>query len=424
MHLCRNNIIGICLILLLGLSQGKEQKEMKYNSKSGVPFFYYDAITYPVVSRDSVKLEILIKVPFDAVQFLKRGSQFIGEYEISVLVLDENEVQAASKIWRQKLVTESFQETSSREHFDVNKVVFTVQPSKLRLTIGVLDLDTKKSSYRKKNIDLKDFYKNPITLSNINIIEKEITDETGKSVEIASAQGTVTTTAPTFSITFDVLSDGGEGQISYKILDPDEKVVLQGEMEENFQKGISHKKLTIPKDKLSYSKYKLQIAVKVGKHKTQRERSFQLRWVGMSSVIDNLDDAIEQLRYIADNREIREMSKANPKTKKNLFMKFWKKRDPSPNTDTNELMNEYYKRIRYANEHFSGFLEGWKTDMGMIFVLFGPPNDIERHPFEIQTKPYEIWYYYDINRTFVFVDETGFGDYRLITPYYDIRGMY
>ena len=110
------------------------------------------------------------------------------------------------------------------------------------------------------------------------------------------------------------------------------------------------------------------------------------------------------------------------KEKKEKFIKFWKQRDPSPATTENEIMNEYYKRIRYSNEHFSGFMDGWKTDMGMVFILFGPPNDIERHPFEIQSKPYEIWYYYEINRTFVFVDETGFGDYRLLTPYYE--GIY
>jgi hypothetical protein len=62
--------------------------------------------------------------------------------------------------------------------------------------------------------------------------------------------------------------------------------------------------------------------------------------------------------------------------------------------------------------------------MGMIFILFGPPSNIERHPFEIDYKPYEIWYYYELNREFVFVDETGFGEYRLVSPIYDLHGIY
>ena len=48
------------------------------------------------------------------------------------------------------------------------------------------------------------------------------------------------------------------------------------------------------------------------------------------------------------------------------------------------------------------------------------PNNIERHPFDIDAKPYEIWTYYEQNREFVFVDATGFGDYRLQNPMWDL----
>jgi hypothetical protein len=57
--------------------------------------------------------------------------------------------------------------------------------------------------------------------------------------------------------------------------------------------------------------------------------------------------------------------------------------------------------------------------MGMVYVIFGEPSNIERHPYDMDQKPYEIWDYYDINRQFVFLDNTGFGDYRLITPIWD-----
>lgn len=56
--------------------------------------------------------------------------------------------------------------------------------------------------------------------------------------------------------------------------------------------------------------------------------------------------------------------------------------------------------------------------MGMVFIILGTPSNIDRHPFELDSKPYEIWHYYEINRQYVFVDYTGFGDYRLVTPFY------
>ncbi len=54
----------------------------------------------------------------------------------------------------------------------------------------------------------------------------------------------------------------------------------------------------------------------------------------------------------------------------------------------------------------------------MVFIILGSPDNIDRHPFEYDSKPYEVWQYYDLNHSFVFVDETGFGDYRLTTPLY------
>jgi hypothetical protein len=54
----------------------------------------------------------------------------------------------------------------------------------------------------------------------------------------------------------------------------------------------------------------------------------------------------------------------------------------------------------------------------MVFIILGSPNNVDRHPFALESKPYEVWQYYELNRTFIFVDETGFGDYRLVTPMY------
>ena len=85
-------------------------------------------------------------------------------------------------------------------------------------------------------------------------------------------------------------------------------------------------------------------------------------------------------------------------------------------------MDEYYARVEYAKKNFQSFLEGWRTDRGMVYIRFGPPQNVERHPFDSDNKQYEIWYYYNQNREFIFVDETGFGDYRLRYPETDLWG--
>jgi len=120
---------------------------------------------------------------------------------------------------------------------------------------------------------------------------------------------------------------------------------------------------------------------------------------------------------VASSREINKISRGDREERKQKFLNFWKSKDPTPGTDKNELMIEYYRRVYFANRNFSEGREGWKTDRGRIYIIYGPPDNVDRHPFELNTKPYVVWHYYTINKTFYFVDETGFGDYRLVNPY-------
>jgi len=292
------------------------------------------------------------------------------------------------------------------------------------LTIGIMDLETKKSSFRKKTLKLKNFYDKRLTISKLFIVDKIIRKDSTTVEFVPSVENVVSDDKPFFYIGFVILSDGGQGEIQYEIRDMANRLVQERTYKKEFKKGSAQELIKLSRKDLGFNRYKLNLKVSIGNEEVTRSLVFKVRWYGMTKFIDNLDEAIEQLRYIASPKVLREMKKGTEKEKKEKFLKFWAAMDPSPGTERNELMEEYYKRVKYANEHFSGFLPGWKTDMGMIFILFGPPNDVEKHPFEINTKPYEIWYYYDINRTFVFVDETGFGDYRLISPLYDIPGVY
>src|SRR5690349_8037627 len=110
---------------------------------------------------------------------------------------------------------------------------------------------------------------------------------------------------------------------------------------------------------------------------------------------------------------------------------FWKRRDPTPDTEENEYKEELYRRIAYANEHYASGIPGWKTDRGMIYIKYGPPDEIDSHPSggsyerpmeegggQTSTYPFEDWRYRyldgigsDIN--IEFVDTTMTGEYHM-----------
>jgi GWxTD domain-containing protein len=137
---------------------------------------------------------------------------------------------------------------------------------------------------------------------------------------------------------------------------------------------------------------------------------------GMSE--EELDKEFRIARYIATTDEQNRYKQLKgAEAKRKFLIEFWRKRDPDLSTPVNEMKREYFRRVEYANKHFSiGKKEGWMTDRGRVYIMYGPPDEYERYPSEGDTKPYEIWYYHNIEGgvEFVFIDKTGFSDYILV----------
>ncbi len=139
-------------------------------------------------------------------------------------------------------------------------------------------------------------------------------------------------------------------------------------------------------------------------------------YAGMSEA--ELDKEFAVARYVAMPDEVNKYKRLKGEDAKRKFLsEFWKKRDPDKSTPINEFKIEYFRRVEYANQQFTiGSKEGWRTDRGRVYIMYGAPDEIERHPSEVDSKPYEIWYYHNIEGgvEFVFVDKAGFSDYILV----------
>ncbi len=134
---------------------------------------------------------------------------------------------------------------------------------------------------------------------------------------------------------------------------------------------------------------------------------------------EELDNMFLMSKYIATQQEIEKWGRLNNEESKQKYLyEFWNARDNDPSTPENSFKRNYFDRVEYAKKNFSDLLnkQGWKSDRGRIYVTYGRPTEIERHPNETDTKPYEIWYYEDMEGKvqFVFADLGGFNDYRLI----------
>jgi GWxTD domain-containing protein len=131
----------------------------------------------------------------------------------------------------------------------------------------------------------------------------------------------------------------------------------------------------------------------------------------------------EDVAYIITNEERAAFKNLQTNEEREHFIEqFWLRRDPTPGTPANEFKEEHYRRIAYANQHFTDptALAGWKTDRGRIYITFGPPDEIESHLSggPAHTFPYEQWMYRLIagigNNVIVeFVDPNRNGEYHM-----------
>jgi GWxTD domain-containing protein len=75
----------------------------------------------------------------------------------------------------------------------------------------------------------------------------------------------------------------------------------------------------------------------------------------------------------------------------------------------------FEQRCSEAEKYSSPYKEGWRTDRGRVYIIYGPPDDIDAVLFQGEQVPYEIWYYYGRgNERFVFADRNGTGDYEQV----------
>ncbi len=131
--------------------------------------------------------------------------------------------------------------------------------------------------------------------------------------------------------------------------------------------------------------------------------------------MEDIQKSLDLLLHLASSRERSLLESLDEQGKKNFVRRFWMDRDTDHSTPGNPYRVEMIRRYDYASEHFSGHSPGWLSDRGRVYIIYGPPREIQRNVSNPGTRDYEIWIYALEGETeFVFVDEHGYGEYRLV----------
>ena len=367
-------------------------------------------------SQDSILVKMYLFIPLKTFQFVKKNNEFFSGYEAQIVVMTKTGELIHKNTWSDSIHTQSYIETIRKTEtvtlftekiIPVNKyvvmaTVFDNNSREFHKISQDLELETSRISYINKPILLIEKPGNwgfsPGLIPSWNYFLYSAKDSVSLFISGLSNSNSCV-------LEWKILNKIGEEQVSGR-----NKIPVNSN---NFHHYI-HLPISIFSD-LSYT-----FTVRLVDEKKQDKKSVELvvSKPGISSFVTDIDIALDQMKYILTSEERNELKKSNNAEKEQLFKKFWNVRDPSGETLANELMDEYYMRVAYTIKQYSGFQDGWKTDMGMIYILFGPPDEKKRFSDYSSQKSFESWYYFTINKSFRFVDVNGFGDYQLETPHF------
>ena len=387
---------------------------------------FFDALSFaggPDVS--SSRIDFYVAVPYSALDFTHGGDGFTARYRVRLILNRSDKGGVYDTSWTRSIQTLEYDRTTGAiPAFEFFQQRVAVEPGEYSASLEVLDYGTNLTSSAKRTISVIDFPVYEFSLSGLMLVNKIRENESGHMISPLLTSN-VSLVKDWYFVFFEAynytLTDTFDLTALYRSRDGE--IVWSETWEKPISRGKSQQWLRLPVEGFGRGNYLVEI---FATHRgapgdtlaaAKRAISFQGTAERMPLSKAELNDKIKKLRYVANQREIDYIEDGGTfAEEKRRYAEFWNERDPSPGTPKNEAMLEYFRRIDHANKNFRSYVEGWLTDMGRVYIVYGPPDRIDRDPFATDGRPRETWEYYARRLSLLFVDQTGFGDFRLQTP--------
>jgi len=376
--------------------------------------------------RDSTRLDVYTALPYRLLQFASNGRDYVGSYQLTITVRDSTGMTVLREHVLERTLRTAEQLSPSSDRNDITQSLFTVPPGRYRIEARATDQLSNRQWRAQQMVMIPDWSRLPIGISGILLVSR-IEERNRRYVLTPYIGNDIGTLSDGFFAFFEVYTTPGRTlQIRARILDSAATVTATAwQTVRSDSTGTIQQFLRIvpPLERMPQGQYvvRVEVATDTASIQARAERTVELRYGVSSTIFADITRAIRQLRYIATQADIDSMlAKPTDAERRAAFEQFWKAHDPTPGTLRNEAFEEYYARIDYANRNFRSYTEGWLTDMGMVYIVLGEPSSVERRINPNDNRSIIIWTYTQLNRRYIFIDNTGFGDFRLSpsTPFF------
>jgi len=430
-----------------------------FDQTIGMPSYVFRTYEFAAAQPGKVRVEVFIGMVNDILQFVKISTEspaspltalneerdYRAQYEVNITIWDKQKNSIESRNWKRELVVKSFAETNDRKKLNREHAAFDLPPGEYDVALEITDRDTGKNLRERRPLKLTAPEEKQLQLSSIVFTKPVPVAMAAQRDSLLRHFAAITMSLPVAArpqaeATADNARDlvgaaayfeiygapaGEKLQLHYQLLDWRRQV--QAEWQETLtvsqtpvrhvvdfagkikQAGLHTFNLTVKRD--AAAKQKDVVAEGNFQIQISAEQNYAAR------VSDNKTLLYEPLRYIVKGAEYKRLVETSDATRDSLIAAFWRQRDPEPAATGNQLQEEFYRRVAFADMRFiaaSSTRAGWESDRGRIYIKYGPPREVHHQFAEQGASPYEIWLYPDLDLSFIFRDKSGSGDFELV----------
>ena len=386
--------LPILLLLLLIACTGVTRKSRldRYEERHSLQV----QVTQPV-DEEKVQVEAHIQVPNSYFIFIKEATHFTArvEFTLTVKKVDSDEL-VLHRSWKESFQVQYFEDTRDRGKSGRAKFSCNLSPDTYRIAVIIQDLDSKRKWQAEKEVTVE----YPELWSNLYMMIRH--DSLLVPVDVLAA-GKV----DTVFLVYSALAEDSPEQVYYRVKNytaaVDSGKIIVKKNEENSQRLVP---IELDASWLGEVTFELElegetqtVTVEISQKETAR-------------FLNNIDLSVKVMSLVFSHEEFQYLKDLPQDKQRDYLIKYWKEQDPTPDTPVNELMEEFFDRVDYANTYFGTLSTGWRSDQGRIYIKFGKPIQIDTSQPDTYGRVYQIWHY-PMGRQFIFLDD-GFGEYRLV----------
>jgi GWxTD domain-containing protein len=375
---------------------------------------------------------VTVEVPFRTLVFLKKEGYYDARYDAHIAVRPADQPHAAPTTYvvHGFATVKTYEETRRRDQKSRAWREIKLAPGTYAIDALLTIKNTSIGMRRSINLKVPDFLASGMAFGTpaVMSVPTTFTQAFAPWGEVKDVLQGVETPADASIVGFErqpavrfaVFFQGGVDapqpcDIYWEAVDPTDHQVVYGKRRVNLTGTDDEFVVVFNVDEWSPGEYRVNLRAQTPEPERDATASVDLRIDVTRAMLGvDFDDTLEMLGLIASDADLKPLRDAPESERAAAWTKFWAARDPDPNTVENEALNQHLTRVQHAIREYSQFGPGWRSDRGRVYIRYGPPEQIDTAMDQRAQGEYEIWRYYSQNRTFVFFDMFGVGDFKLV----------